>query len=408
MKRISLHASTLTESKNYMDEKGYMTEDYSLASSYLISAHDPLMTFCDDPSTHTLEYSWSLYELGSLQPVYLLNNAHKLIKGIEVDERIKLCYNIKCKVGIGQSSEDWIIEVDSSSLAKENKDKSDESLLQTISKIMVQRNIEKILKMNRKSILKINIQTSESFLQYKLDIDNSVSTKDAINLLFSINDNDNIELVEMVNSNGNALGSLPRSIVHQYNILHRGIGILPIRYPSSPDKNDFDIYVHQRTSTKRIFPSLYDMFVGGVSGMDENVQLTALRELEEELGLSRIDALSKPLFKCIVCTSYNRCVVTCFRYVFDDNLDNIQWQKEEVAWGKYVPYRIVRDAAALSVNRLIHQNKWPGGDNDLWDDIKKSNEASEQDKPQWKTWDFVPDGLLVWEAWEDWSKKEDV
>ena len=58
--------------------------------------------------------------------------------------------------------------------------------------------------------------------------------------------------------------------------------------------------------------------------MDENVQLTALRELEEELGLSRIDALSKPLFKCIVCTSYNRCVVTCFRYVFDDNLDNIQ------------------------------------------------------------------------------------
>ena len=99
-------------------------------------------------------------------------------------------------------------------------------------------------------------------MQYKLDIDNSVSTKDAINLLFSINDNDNIELVEMVNSNGNALGSLTRSIVHQYNILHRGIGILPIRYSSSPDKNDFDIYVHQRTSTKRIFPSLYDMFVG--------------------------------------------------------------------------------------------------------------------------------------------------
>lgn len=47
------------------------------------------------------------------------------------------------------------------------------------------------------------------------------------------------------------------------------------------------VYVHRRTSTKRIFPSLYDMFVGGVSTRGEQSRLTAAREVAEELGLTR-------------------------------------------------------------------------------------------------------------------------
>ena len=65
-------------------------------------------------------------------------------------------------------------------------------------------------------------------------------------------------------------------------------------------------------------------FTGGVSAMNESSELTAIRELTEELGMSRNDALSEPLFRCIVCTSYNRCVVTCFRYIIDDQLDTIK------------------------------------------------------------------------------------
>lgn len=34
-----------------------------------------------------------------------------------------------------------------------------------------------------------------------------------------------------------------------------------------------------------VFPSMYDMFIGGVSGTLEPVATTALRELGEELGL---------------------------------------------------------------------------------------------------------------------------
>lgn len=45
------------------------------------------------------------------------------------------------------------------------------------------------------------------------------------------------------------------------------------------------VYCHRRTKTKRVFPSMYDMFIGGVSGSMEPALDTALRELGEELGL---------------------------------------------------------------------------------------------------------------------------
>lgn len=49
--------------------------------------------------------------------------------------------------------------------------------------------------------------------------------------------------------------------------------------------NQGDIYCHRRTATKRVFPSMYDMFIGGISGSMEPSVLTAARELGEELGL---------------------------------------------------------------------------------------------------------------------------
>ncbi len=57
------------------------------------------------------------------------------------------------------------------------------------------------------------------------------------------------------------------------------------------------------------------------------------------------------LFKCVVRTSYNRCVVSVFGYHVstgkDDDDDEeeeeevVTWQDEEVAWGEYVPYDVV-------------------------------------------------------------------
>ena len=97
----------------------------------------------------------------------------------------------------------------------------------------------------------------------------------------------------------------------------------------SNNNNKPNVYVHQRTDTKRIFPSLFDMFVGGVSCRGECAELTAARELAEELGLRgaltyyqkkevvkgesnensssiKQNPLSSELFRCTIGTAYNR------------------------------------------------------------------------------------------------------
>ena len=259
-----------------------------------------------------------------------------------------------------------------------------------------------------------------------------------------------MELVDMVNNNGDVLGSLPRPYVHTYNILHRGIGMIVTNKNGIFDADNSssklsggeisspppDVYVHQRTSTKRVFPSLYDMFVGGVSGSGEDSTWTAAREVAEELGLKRAltvleqgegknnntsldNPLSDELFQCTVCTSYNRCVVSMFEYTCDTSIETIEWQEEEVAWGGWIPYDVVEVAGMLSIDRLREKGVWPGtgtcADSD--EDEKSTNDEYEakikelkskynigEQEQSWETWDFVPDGLLVWVAWLKWIK----
>jgi 8-oxo-dGTP pyrophosphatase MutT (NUDIX family) len=130
------------------------------------------------------------------------------------------------------------------------------------------------------------------------------------------------ELVELVDIQGQALAALPRNFIHNYNMLHRGIGVLVVQpelqlpiHPTFMDLINTKIYCHQRTWSKRIFPGLYDMFIGGVSAVDEPAYETAKRELEEELGiLVNLSSLSPPLFQCAIRTSYNHCIVTVFFY----------------------------------------------------------------------------------------------
>ena len=233
-----------------------------------------------------------------------------------------------------------------------------------------------------------------------------------------------IEMSDMVDCSGTILGSLPRLLVHKYNFLHRGVGII-IYDNKHLKKNDafdtFDIYCHQRTATKRIFPSLYDMFVGGVSISGEDSKLTAAREVAEELGLDKalqyIETsnekskrltfpLSEELFQCTICTSYNRCIVTVFTYEYRCD-EEIKWQAEEVAWGDFVPYEKVKKAASMSISRLVNANVWSGTADGWAFPLEKEDIHDESvNNNDWEDWDFVPDGLLVWIEWLQWMKRQ--
>ncbi len=235
-----------------------------------------------------------------------------------------------------------------------------------------------------------------------------LSSNSGVEQLFDglVDPSDEIEWVEMVTENGHSLGKVPRRLVHSFNLLHRGIGLFVTkdRPINSYQCDNLSIYVHRRSATKRIFPSLYDMFVGGVSLADEPPEVTARREVAEELGLSRAlddtDALTGPILKCIVCTAYNRCVVTLFSYTMKSHDETVTWQEEEVDWGCFVPYPVIVAAADRSIQRFANKQAWPGTYPPFQSSCKGSLAPdTEHEEDSWTDWDFVPDGLLVWEAW---------
>ncbi|MFB6872017.1 NUDIX domain-containing protein [Streptomyces sp. NPDC056323] len=88
------------------------------------------------------------------------------------------------------------------------------------------------------------------------------------------------------------------------------------------------LFVHRRTPGKLVFPSHYDMFVGGVVGAGESYDEAALREAEEELGVSGLPR-PEPLFKFLYETPEH----SWWSYVYQVRCElPVDPQVEEVDW----------------------------------------------------------------------------
>ncbi|MGW7663999.1 NUDIX hydrolase [Streptomyces sp. NPDC054756] len=130
------------------------------------------------------------------------------------------------------------------------------------------------------------------------------------------------EILDIVDERDRVVGRAPRGEAYARGLRHRFVFI---------EARDAEnrLFVHRRTPTKLVFPSHYDMFVGGVVGAGESYDDAALREAEEELGVS---GLPRPVF--------------LFKFLYDDGAGQTWWsavyevrctlpvepQVEEVAW----------------------------------------------------------------------------
>lgn len=87
------------------------------------------------------------------------------------------------------------------------------------------------------------------------------------------------ELLDVVDDHDRVIGQAVRTEVYARRLLHRCVFVL-VR-----DRQG-RVFVHRRSPRKLVFASLYDMFVGGVVGAGETYDEAALREAQEELGVS--------------------------------------------------------------------------------------------------------------------------
>ena len=91
------------------------------------------------------------------------------------------------------------------------------------------------------------------------------------------------EWLDVVDEQDRVTGQAPRRVATAERLRHRCVFIF-VRDERGR------VFVHRRTPTKLLFPSMYDMFVGGVVGAGESYDDAARREAAEELGVPDLPA----------------------------------------------------------------------------------------------------------------------
>ncbi|MFE0401768.1 NUDIX hydrolase [Streptomyces nigra] len=157
------------------------------------------------------------------------------------------------------------------------------------------------------------------------------------------------EILDIVDEQDRVVGRAPRGEAYARGLRHRCVFI---------EARDAEgrLFVHRRTPTKLVFPSRYDMFVGGVVGAGESYSDAALREAEEELGVS---GLPRPVF--------------LFKFLYDDGAGRTWWSA------------VYEVRCAPPVDPQVEEVAWHGF---------LTDEELERRLPEWP---WVPDGLAAYE-----------
>ncbi|GAA0910475.1 NUDIX hydrolase [Streptomyces thermoalcalitolerans] len=157
------------------------------------------------------------------------------------------------------------------------------------------------------------------------------------------------EILDIVDDHDRVIGQSPRGEAYARKLRHRCV-FVQVRDAEGR------LFVHRRTPAKLVFPSLYDMFVGGVVGAGETYDDAALREAEEELGVT---GLPRPEY--------------LFKFLYDDGAGHTWWS---------AVYQVRCD---LPVRPQAEEVAWYGFLSE--DEVER----------RLREWEWVPDGLAAYE-----------
>ncbi len=137
------------------------------------------------------------------------------------------------------------------------------------------------------------------------------------------------ELVDILDVDGKITGKTSmKSEAHQKGLFHSTVHIWFYT-------KDGKLLIQQRGKIKASFPLLWDVSVAGHVGASENITISAIREIEEEIGLKIVeDELQKRgVFKSV--QRHNKNLIDCeFHHTFlcelKFSIDDLTQQESEV------------------------------------------------------------------------------
>jgi isopentenyl-diphosphate delta-isomerase type 1 len=128
------------------------------------------------------------------------------------------------------------------------------------------------------------------------------------------------EIFDVVNERDEVIDRKPRSEVHRLGLLHRAVHVLVFNSRGQ-------IFLQKRSMKKDKHPGVWDSSASGHVDSGEHYDATAVRELQEEIGL-RVSQPLKPLFKINACDETDQEFVWVYRCEaegpFELNADEIE------------------------------------------------------------------------------------
>ena len=122
------------------------------------------------------------------------------------------------------------------------------------------------------------LKDNAPFFSLKLCYRNNILTE-------AVLDGKTLELFDIVDEKGNPTGKIrERSLIHLYGDRHRTSHVWIVR-PGKMKKDSFDVLLQKRAADKDSFPGCYDISSAGHIPAGCDYLPSALRELEEELGI---------------------------------------------------------------------------------------------------------------------------
>lgn len=137
------------------------------------------------------------------------------------------------------------------------------------------------------------------------------------------------ELVDVVDGDDRVVGRATRAQVRMQNLRHRATYILVFNTRGQ-------LFVHRRSVHKDVYPSYYDVAVGGVVGAGERYDDGAQRELAEELGITAV--APRPILKFQYEDADNRVNGRVYSCSYDGPL---KLQAEEIVDGEWLDLDVV-------------------------------------------------------------------
>ena len=141
---------------------------------------------------------------------------------------------------------------------------------------------------------------------------------------------DEEEILEIVNSAGEVVGSALRSEVHgNPSMMHRVVHVLVVNTRGG-------ILLQKRSSHKDVAPGKWDTSVGGHVGAGEDIFSSSVREMYEELGIEGHEP--EYLYSYVHSNDYETELVTTYRCVYEgeiifnkDEIDEVRyWDRHEI------------------------------------------------------------------------------